>query len=98
MADMKSKQGGDTSAVVKKTTADGPRAPKSSRRASPQEPPASRNFGAGYSDASTTGWFDETESFKSARGNPGPRGPEGAAGGTHQEPGDASIAAAVPLT
>lgn len=52
-----------------------------------------------YSDPSTVGWFDESEGFKAARGNhPGARGPESEPGGTHQEPGDASIAAAVPLT
>ena|SRR5436190_14874907 len=98
MAEMKSKQGGDTSAAIKDKTADGPRAPKPAGR------PAAHSAAVGdrrYSDPGTVGWFDETEALKSAHGNPSPRlramrGED--VGGTHTEPGqEASIGLANPI-
>src|SRR5881394_3629430 len=101
MADMKSKQGGDTSGSIKRTTADGPRKRKPAEHSAPHEAQSGGSFGGAYSDPSTTGWFDATEAFKTAHGKPSPRqramrGED--VGGTHTEPGqEASIGLANPL-
>jgi hypothetical protein len=72
--------------------------------------PVTRAADARYSEPSTVGWYDERKAFESAQGNPSPRQrlergeqvdgkvDRVAPGGAHQEPGDASIAAAAPLT
>jgi hypothetical protein len=101
----KTKQGGeayaDTTAAVKKTTADGPRAPTTAKPAASHEAQGGGSFGGGYSDPSYVGWRDERGAFEGAHGKPSPRhramrGEN--VGGTHTEPGqEASIGLANPL-
>jgi hypothetical protein len=86
----------------------GPR-PEVTPRA-PKPKPAAQAADSRYSEPSTVGWYDERKAFEAAAGNPSPRQrlergedidgktDRVAPGGIHQQPGDASIAGAAPLT